>query len=99
LWIAASDLPMSPGHPFCARRNAGFDALVEQQCAQFKPRALQGALRALVTGLLELVELITTVWNPDTARLWRIPHVTTTTRWLPSVRHHLVAEGTSTTGC
>jgi transposase len=40
LWIAASDLPMSPGHPFYTRLNAaldaaGFDAFVEEQCGQF----------------------------------------------------------------
>jgi transposase len=40
LWIAASDLPMSPGHPFYTRLNAvldaaGFDAFVEQQCGSF----------------------------------------------------------------
>jgi transposase len=40
LWIAASDLPASPGHPFYARLNAildahGFDRFVESQCRQF----------------------------------------------------------------
>jgi transposase len=40
LWIAASDLPTSPGHPFYARVNAildahGFDRFVEDQCRQF----------------------------------------------------------------
>ena len=40
LVIAASDLPMSPGHPFYARLNAildaaGFDHFVEAQCARF----------------------------------------------------------------
>ena len=40
LWIAASDLPASPGHPFYARLNAvldahGFDRFVEDQCRQF----------------------------------------------------------------
>jgi transposase len=39
LWIAASDLPMSPGHPFYVRLNAmldaaQFDRFVEAQCAQ-----------------------------------------------------------------
>ncbi len=37
LWIATSDLPMSPGHPFYARLNAildaaGFDSFVEARC-------------------------------------------------------------------
>jgi len=40
LWIAASDLPASPGHPFYARLNAvldahGFDRFVEDRCRQF----------------------------------------------------------------
>jgi transposase len=40
LWIAASDLPTSPGHPFYARLNAvldahGFDAFAEDQCRAF----------------------------------------------------------------
>ena len=37
LWIAASDLPVSPGHPFYTRLNAlldadGFDTFVEDAC-------------------------------------------------------------------
>ncbi|HEV7850042.1 MAG TPA: transposase [Mycobacterium sp.] len=40
LWIAASDLPASPGHPFYTRVNAildayGFDRFVEDQCRRF----------------------------------------------------------------
>ena len=40
LWIAASDLPVSPGHPFYTRLNAlldadGFDAFVEDACRSF----------------------------------------------------------------
>ena len=40
LWIAASDLPASPGHPFYARLNAvldahGFDRFAEDRCRQF----------------------------------------------------------------
>jgi transposase len=40
LWIAASDLPASPGHPFYVRLNAildahGFDRFVEDQCRRF----------------------------------------------------------------
>ena len=40
LWIAASDLPVSPGHPFYTRVNAlldadGFDAFVEHLCRAF----------------------------------------------------------------
>jgi transposase len=40
LWIAASDLPTSPGHPFYARLNAvldahGFDRFAEDQCREF----------------------------------------------------------------
>ena len=40
LWIAMSDLPASPGHPFYTRLNAmldahGFDRFVEDQCRRF----------------------------------------------------------------
>lgn len=40
LWIAASDLPASPGHPFYTRLNAvldthGFDRFAEDQCREF----------------------------------------------------------------
>src|SRR5712664_2769383 len=40
LWIVASDLPTSPGHPFYARLNAildahGFDRFAEDQCRAF----------------------------------------------------------------
>src|SRR5262245_26265142 len=42
IWVAASDLPVSPGHPFYRRLNgildeAGFDRFVEGQCATFYP--------------------------------------------------------------
>ena len=40
MWVATADLPKSAGHPFYARLNrvlddAGFDTVVEAQCAQF----------------------------------------------------------------
>ena len=40
MWVATTDLPKSAGHPFYERLNrvlddAGFDAFVETQCAQF----------------------------------------------------------------
>ena len=40
LWVATSDLPASPGHPFYARLNAvleahAFDRFVEDQCRAF----------------------------------------------------------------
>ena len=40
LWVATSDLPVSPGHPFYTRLNAvldaeGFDRFVEDQCRRF----------------------------------------------------------------
>ena len=40
LWIAASDLPASPGHPFYTRLNAildahGFDRFAEDECREF----------------------------------------------------------------
>jgi transposase len=45
LWIAASDLPASPGHPFYERLNAildahGFDRFVEAQCRRFYARVM-----------------------------------------------------------
>ena len=41
-WIAASDLPVSPGHPFYTRLNAlldanGFDTFVEDACRPIRP--------------------------------------------------------------
>ena len=40
MWVASTDLPQSAGHPFYERLNrvlddAGFDAFVEAQCANF----------------------------------------------------------------
>jgi transposase len=40
LWVAATDLPMSPGHPFYRRLNevlesSGFDAFAEKACRRF----------------------------------------------------------------
>jgi len=40
MWVSATDLPVSPGHPFYARLNAildeaGFDRFAEEQCRQF----------------------------------------------------------------
>ena len=40
LWIATTDLPLAPGHPFYARLNAildeaGFDRFVAAQCRPF----------------------------------------------------------------
>jgi transposase len=40
MWVAATDLPVSPSHPFYARLNtildeAGFDRFAEEQCQQF----------------------------------------------------------------
>ena len=40
MWVAATDLPVSPGHPFYARLNtildqAGFDRFAEEQCQEF----------------------------------------------------------------
>src|SRR5580765_2338881 len=45
LWIAASDLPASPGHPFYARLNTmldahGFDRFVEGECRRFYAKTL-----------------------------------------------------------
>jgi transposase len=40
MWVAATELPVSPSHPFYARLNtildgAGFDRFAEEQCQQF----------------------------------------------------------------
>src|SRR5437879_10208200 len=40
MWVASTDLPVSPGHPFYAGLNAildeaGFDRFAEEQCRQF----------------------------------------------------------------
>jgi transposase len=45
LWIAASDLPTSPGHPFYERLNAvldaqGFDRFAEDQCRAFYAKVM-----------------------------------------------------------
>jgi transposase len=45
LWIAASDLPASPGHPFYARLNEvldthGFDRFAENQCRAFYAKVM-----------------------------------------------------------
>jgi transposase len=45
LWIAASDLPASPGHPFYVRLNAvldkhGFDRFAEDQCRAFYAKVM-----------------------------------------------------------
>ena len=45
LWIAASDLPVSPGHPFYTRLNAildahGFDQFAEDQCREFYAKVM-----------------------------------------------------------
>jgi transposase len=45
LWIAASDLPASPGHPFYERLNAlldahGFDRFAEDQCREFYAKVM-----------------------------------------------------------
>jgi len=65
LWIATSDLPRSPGHPFYARLSAilddaGFDAFVEAQCQRFyapvmgRPSVAPGRyFRALLVGYFE----------------------------------------------
>jgi transposase len=45
MWVASTDLPVSPGHPFYARLNtildeAGFDRFAEEQCQQFYARVM-----------------------------------------------------------
>lgn len=65
LWIATTDLPLSPGHPFYARLNAildgaGFDAFVEERCQPFyapvmgRPSLASGRyFRLLLIGYFE----------------------------------------------
>jgi transposase len=68
LWIAASDLPASPGHPFYARVTAvldahGFDRFVEDQCRRFyapvmgRPSLAPGQyFRLLLVGYFEGID-------------------------------------------
>jgi transposase len=68
LWIAASDLPTSPGHPFSTRLNAlldanGFDAFVEDACRSFyapvfgRPSLAPGRyFRLLLIGYFEGID-------------------------------------------
>jgi transposase len=68
MWIAASDLPASPGHPFYARLNAildgnGFDRFVENQCREFyakvmgRPSLAPGQyFRLLLVGYFEGID-------------------------------------------
>jgi transposase len=68
LWIAASDLPASPGHPFYARLNVileahGFDRFVEDQCRRFyapvmgRPSLTPGQyFRLLLVGYFEGID-------------------------------------------
>ena len=68
LWIATSDLPASPGHPFYARLNAvldahGFDRFVEGQCRRFyasvmgRPSLAPGQyFRLLLVGYFEGID-------------------------------------------
>ena len=65
MWVAASDLPKSPGHPFYQRLNgvledAGFDGFAERSCARFyaghvgRPSLLPGRyFRLLLLGYFE----------------------------------------------
>src|SRR5712692_6213920 len=68
LWIAASDLPASPGHPFYARLTTvldehGFDRFVEDQCRRFyapvmgRPGLAPGQyFRLLLVGYFEGID-------------------------------------------
>ena len=68
LWVATSDLPASPGHPFYTRLNAileaeGFDRFVEDQCRQFyapvmgRPSLAPGRyFRLLLIGYFEGID-------------------------------------------
>lgn len=68
MWIAASDLPVSPGHPFFTRLNAlleadRFDAFVEDRCQSFyapvlgRPSLAPGRyFRLLLVGYFEGID-------------------------------------------
>lgn len=68
LWIATSDLPASPGHPFYARLNAvldahGFDRFAEDRCRRFyapvmgRPGLAPGQyFRLLLVGYFEGID-------------------------------------------
>src|ERR1700680_2361991 len=68
LWIATSDLPASPGHPFYARLNVvldahGFDQFAEDQCRRFyapvmgRPSLAPGQyFRLLLVGSFEGID-------------------------------------------
>jgi transposase len=68
LWIAASDLPASPGHPFYARLNVvldahGFDRFAEDRCREFyapvmgRPSLAPGQyFRLLLVGYFEGID-------------------------------------------
>ena len=65
MWVAATELPISPGHPFYVRLNeildaAGFDRFVEEQCRPFyapvmgRPSLAPGRyFRLLLVGYFE----------------------------------------------
>ncbi len=65
MWVPTADLPKSAGHPFYERLNrvlddAGFDAVVEAQCASFyadgvgRPSLARGRyFRLLLLGYFE----------------------------------------------
>src|SRR3989441_8666637 len=62
MWVAATDLPASPGHPFYTKLNAilddaGFDRFAEEECRQFyahrsKPASSRMAF-SLVNAILD----------------------------------------------
>ena len=76
MWVPASDLPRSAGHPFYERLNqvldeAGFDAVVETQCAKFyaagvgRPSLAPGRyFRLLLLGYFEGLD-------SERAMVWR----------------------------
>ena len=60
LWIAASDLPVSPGHPFYTRMDAfldadGFDTFVEGPFRFFFLKPVLGRTESGTRSLLPLV--------------------------------------------
>ena len=84
LWIAATDLPEAPGHPFYRKLNAlldehGFDSFVEQLCQKFyhdelgRPSVPPGVyFRMLLIGYFEGIDSERGIaWRCDDSRTLR----------------------------
>ena len=75
LWIAASDLPMSPGHPFYARLNtildaAQFDRFVEERCASFYAPVMREGCAEHFRAALTLLQPTVLIAQGRAVRRW-----------------------------